>query len=38
MIITACPFCLLMLTDGIKGFTQEKKVFDIAELLENSIE
>jgi len=38
IIATACPFCLLMLTDGIKGFTQEKKVFDIAELLENYME
>ncbi len=38
VIATSCPFCLLMLTDGIKGFTQENKVFDIAELCENFME
>jgi Fe-S oxidoreductase len=38
IVVTVCPFCLLMLTDGIKAFTQEKKVFDVAELVENSIE
>lgn len=32
-IATACPFCLLMLTDGVKKSTDEKKVFDIAELV-----
>ncbi len=32
-IATACPFCLLMLTDGVKKFTEEQKVFDIAELV-----
>lgn len=37
-IISSCPFCVLMLTDGIKGFTQEEKVLDIAELVENLIE
>ncbi|MBF0526349.1 MAG: (Fe-S)-binding protein [Deltaproteobacteria bacterium] len=34
LIATACPFCLLMLTDGVKKFTEDKKVFDIAELVE----
>lgn len=33
-IATSCPFCLLMLTDGVKKFTEEQKVFDIAELVE----
>jgi Fe-S oxidoreductase/nitrate reductase gamma subunit len=32
-VITACPFCLLMLTDGVKKFTEEEKVIDIAELV-----
>ncbi len=32
-IATACPFCLLMLTDGVKKSTDERKVFDIAELI-----
>ncbi|MGD9611201.1 MAG: heterodisulfide reductase-related iron-sulfur binding cluster, partial [Desulfovibrionaceae bacterium] len=32
-IATACPFCLLMLTDGTKKFTEEQKAFDIAELV-----
>ena len=33
----ACPFCLLMLTDGMKMYTEEPKVFDIAELVESSL-
>ena len=33
IIATACPFCLLMLTDGLKKFTEDEKVFDIAELV-----
>jgi len=33
-IATACPFCLLMLTDGMKMFTEDKIIFDIAELVE----
>ena len=32
-IVTACPFCLPMLTDGLKKYTEESKVFDIAELV-----
>jgi Fe-S oxidoreductase len=32
-IATACPFCLLMLTDGVKKRTDERKVFDVAELV-----
>ncbi|QTA92893.1 heterodisulfide reductase-related iron-sulfur binding cluster [Desulfonema magnum] len=33
VIATACPFCLLMITDGSKKFTEEQKAFDIAELV-----
>ena len=32
-IATSCPFCLLMLTDGSKKFTEDQKIFDIAELV-----
>lgn len=38
LIISSCPFCVLMLTDGVKSYTQDEKVFDIAELIENCIE
>lgn len=37
-IATACPFCLLMLTDGLKKFTEEEKAFDIAELVAEKLE
>ena len=33
-LVSSCPFCLLMLTDGIKSFTDDPFVFDIAELVE----
>ncbi len=33
-IATACPFCLRMLNDGLKKYTDEQKTFDIAELVE----
>jgi len=33
IIATACPFCLLMMTDGLKGFTEEEKAYDIAEIV-----
>ena len=38
IIATACPFCNTMMTDGIKTKNKETqvKVYDIAELLENS--
>ena len=37
-IATACPFCLLMLTDGLKKFTEDEKVFDIAEIVSLQVE
>jgi heterodisulfide reductase subunit D len=35
IIATACPFCMVMMTDGIKYKNAEEKVknYDIAELL-----
>jgi Fe-S oxidoreductase len=33
-IATSCPFCLLMLTEGVSRQTEERRVFDIAELVE----
>ena len=35
-IATSCPFCLLMLTEGVSKHTEERKVFDIAELVEQA--
>ena len=36
LIVTACPFCLLMLTDGLKMYTDDQLVFDIAELAQQA--
>ncbi|CCK78668.1 (Fe-S)-binding protein [Desulfobacula toluolica] len=36
-IAVACPFCLLMLTDGLKKHTEEIKAFDIAEIVEKCL-
>lgn len=37
MIAAACPFCLTMLTDGLKAHNEERvKAFDIAELLDQA--
>ena len=33
LIATACPYCLLMMTDGLKMYTNDQVVFDIAELV-----
>ena len=35
VIATACPFCMTMITDGVKHFNkgQSTKVLDIAELI-----
>ena len=40
IVASACPFCMTMMSDGIKSFDQQDKVLvkDIAEIvLENSI-
>jgi len=39
VIATACPFCMTMITDGVKHFNKEKdvKVMDIAELTANNL-
>ena len=37
-IATACPFCMLMLTDGLKKYTENQMVKDIAELVADQIE
>lgn len=37
IIATSCPFCLLMLTDGLKGLSEEEKVLDIAEIVSRSM-
>lgn len=34
----ACPFCLLMLTDGMKMYTDRGMVFDIAEIVARSLQ
>jgi Fe-S oxidoreductase len=36
LLATACPFCLLMLTDGLKMHTSAQIVFDIAELVQQA--
>ena len=39
IIVTACPYCMVMITDGLKYKNQEehKKNYDIAELVEQSL-
>lgn len=39
IIVTACPYCLVMMTDGIKYANQEEKVkvFDLAEIAAKSM-
>jgi Fe-S oxidoreductase len=36
-VATSCPFCLLMLTEGVSKHTAERRVFDIAELVEQGL-
>ena len=40
VIATACPFCMTMLTDGLKYKNKEEEIrnLDIAELIAQSIE
>ena len=39
IVVTACPFCMTMLTDGIKYTNQEEsmKNFDVAELVAQAL-
>ncbi len=37
VIATACPFCMTMMTDGVKNKESSVKVYDIAELMASSI-
>lgn len=40
IIVTACPYCMVMMTDGLKYKNREEEIknYDIAELIELSIE
>ena len=40
IIATACPFCMTMMTDGVKHFDKEMevKVQDVAELISNALD
>ncbi|MCD4833759.1 MAG: (Fe-S)-binding protein [Bacteroidales bacterium] len=40
IIVTACPYCMVMMTDGLKykNIEEEIKNYDIAELIEQSLE
>jgi len=40
IIVTACPYCMVMMTDGLKYKNKEEEVknYDIAELIEQSLE
>ena len=40
VIVTACPFCMTMLTDGLKYKNKEEEIknLDIAELIAQSLE
>lgn len=37
VLVSSCPYCLLMLTDGMKMYTEEQTVFDIAELVAENL-
>ena len=39
-IVTACPFCMIMLDDGVKDLSLEEKneVIDIVQLVEKAVE
>jgi Fe-S oxidoreductase len=37
-IVTSCPFCLLMLTDGLKAVTEDYRLYDIAEVFSTHLE
>jgi Fe-S oxidoreductase len=40
IVVTACPYCMVMMTDGLKYKNQEDNIknYDIAELIEQSLE
>jgi len=40
IIVTACPYCMVMMTDGLKYKNKEEQIknYDIAELIEQSLE
>jgi Fe-S oxidoreductase len=40
IIVTACPYCMVMMTDGLKYKNKEEEIknFDIAELIEQTLE
>lgn len=40
IIATGCPFCMTMMTDGVKHFNKEEKtkVIDVAELIAAAID
>ena len=40
IVVTACPYCMVMMTDGLKykNVEEQKKNYDIAELIELSLE
>ena len=40
IIVTACPYCMVMMTDGLKYKNREEEIknYDIAELIEQSLE
>ena len=40
IIAVGCPFCMTMMTDGIKHFDKEEqvKVFDVAELIASALD
>lgn len=40
IIVTACPYCMVMLTDGLKYKNKEEQIknYDIAELIEQTLE
>lgn len=40
VVVTACPYCMVMMTDGLKYKNKEEEIknYDIAELIEQSLE
>ena len=40
IVVTACPYCMVMMTDGLKYKNKEEEIknYDIAELIEQTLE